>query len=91
VWSEKAAVLATFTGFLEALALKPTIPILPDSPLTCFIVYLSSCTEAQLHDLLQAIVNTFNPGAPQRAIAKKNLSHHAQTLYNSIQQLLPTY
>jgi hypothetical protein len=91
VWSEKAAVLATFTGFLEALALKPNIPILPDSPLTCFIVYLSSCTEAQLHDLLQAIVNTFNPGAPQRAIAKKNLSHHAQTLYNSIQQLLPTY
>jgi hypothetical protein len=91
VWSEKAAVQATFTGFLEALALKPNTPILPDSPLTCFMVYLSSCTEAHLHDLLEAIISTFNPKAPERAIVEKNLSQHAQTLYNSIQQLLPTF
>jgi hypothetical protein len=88
VWSDKAAVEATLTGFLEALSLKPDTPSLPDSPLDCFIAYLASCSQADLLDLSEAIVNRFNPRMPELTVLKKNLNEHAETLYVSIQQLL---
>lgn len=88
VWSDKAAVEASLTGFLEALSMKPDVDILPDSPLACFLAYLSACQASDLRDLSEAIVNRFNPRMPELPVIKKNLSEHVETLYGAIQDLL---
>ena len=88
VWSDKAAVEATLTGFLETLSMKPDTPSLPDSALACFIAYLAACTDADLLYLSEAIVKRYNPKMPGLTVIKKNLSEHVETLYAAIQQLL---
>ncbi len=82
IWSDKAAVRASLIGFLEGLSMKPNIDGLPDSALACFIAYLSACTKADLLDLLQAIVNRFNPKMPELPLIKNNLSEHVETLHH---------
>jgi hypothetical protein len=88
VWSDSIAVEATLIGFLEALSMQPDLASLPDSPLACFIAYLASCTEGDLIDLTEAIVNRFNPQMPGLPIVKKNFGEHVETLYAAIQQIL---
>ena len=82
MWSDAAAVEATLIGFLEALSIKTDIVALPDSPLACFIAYLSSCTKEDLLGLFQAIVDRFNAKMPELPLIKKNISEHAETLYH---------
>lgn len=88
VWSDKTAVDATLTGFLNALTMKSDVDVLPDSPLACFIAYLSACQASDLLDLSEAIINRFNPRMPELPVIKKNLSEHVETLHGSIQQFL---
>ncbi|MGD9078022.1 MAG: hypothetical protein PVG96_01715 [Desulfobacterales bacterium] len=88
VWSDSLAVEATLVGFLEALSMKPDIPFLPDSPLACFVAYLTSCSEKDLIDLTGAIINRSNPQMPGLAVVKKNINTHGEILYASIQQIL---
>jgi hypothetical protein len=88
VWSDSVAVEATLIGFLEALSRKPDVPLLPESPLACFIAYLASCTEAGLIDLTEAIVNRFNPQMPGLNVVKKNIHQHVETLHSCIKKIL---
>jgi len=88
MWSDKAAVEATLIGFLEALSMKPDLAALPDSALACFIAYLSSCTKEDLLDLLQAIVNRFNPKMPELPLIKHNICEHVETLYHIMGKFL---
>jgi hypothetical protein len=88
VWSDKSAVDATFTGFLDALSIKPDVHILPDSPLPCFLAYLSAFQASDLYDLSLAIVKRFDPRMPELPVIKQNLKEHVETLYGSIQDLL---
>lgn len=88
VWSPSEAVDATLTGFLDALSMKPDVDVLPDSPLTCFMAYLSTSDVSDLLDLTEAIVNRYNPRVPELPIIRKNLNEHVETLYGSIQDLL---
>lgn len=91
VWSDKIAVDATLTGFLEALSLKLDGGVLPDSPLTCFVAYLSTCQASDLLDLAKAIVNRFNPRMPELRLIKQNLNEHVLALHKSIQQFLAIF
>ncbi|MDX1708535.1 MAG: hypothetical protein R3274_08045 [Desulfobacterales bacterium] len=91
VWSDKIAVDATLTGFLEALSLKSDVAVLPDSPLACFMAYLSSCQASDLLDLSVAIVDRLNPRLPELPVIKKNLSEHVATLHRAIQDLLAIF
>ena len=88
VCSDSIAVEPTLIGFLEALAIKPDVPSLPDSPMACFMAYLASCTEGDLIDLATAIVNRFNPRMPGLPVIKENIRPHVEALYASIQQIL---
>ncbi|MGD9120932.1 MAG: hypothetical protein PVG59_09635 [Desulfobacterales bacterium] len=88
VWSDESAVDAILTGFLEALALKPDLDVLPDSPLACFMAYLSACQASDLLDLSEAIIKHFNPRMPEMPIIRKNLGEHVETLHAAIQDLL---
>ncbi|MGD8990662.1 MAG: hypothetical protein PVI00_04325 [Desulfobacterales bacterium] len=88
VWSQKIAVEATVTGFLDALSLKPDVEVLPDSVLTCFMAYFSAYQAADLLDLCEAIVSRFNPRMPELPVVKKNLNEHVETLHSAFQQIL---
>ena len=88
VWSQKTAVEATLTGFLDALSLKPDMEVLPDSVLTCFMAYISAYQAADLLDLSEAIVSRFNPRMPELPVIKKNLNEHVETLHSAFQQFL---
>ena len=88
VWSNKDAVDATLTGFLDALSMKSDVNILPDSPLTCFLAYISGCQASDLYDLSKEIVNRFNPRMPELPIIRKNLSEHVETLHDAFQQFI---
>jgi hypothetical protein len=88
VWSDSIAVEPTLIGFLEALSTKPDVPLLPDSPLACFMAYLASCTEGDLMDLAAAIVNRLNPQMPGLKVIEENIRPHVETLYAAIQQML---
>ena len=68
--------------------MKPDIDILPDSPLSCFLAYISACQASDLNDLSVAIVNRFNPRLPELPLIRKNLSEHAATLHSAIQDFL---
>jgi hypothetical protein len=88
VWSGKATIEATFTGFLDALSVKPDMDVLPDSVLACFVAYFSGCQASDLLDLSEAIVDRFNPRMPGLSVIKKNLNEHAETLHGTFQQFL---
>jgi hypothetical protein len=88
VWSEDVAVEGTLKGFFEGLALKPPVDSLQDSVVDCFRKHLLSCSRADLLDLSQAMVNAYNPQAPEVPVIKRNLQSHVKILYNAIKNRL---
>jgi len=88
VWSDDVAVEGTLIGFFEGLALKPSVDLLQDSVVDCFRKHLLSCSQADLFDLSQAMVNAYNPQAPEVPVIKRNLQSHVKILYNSIKNRL---
>ena len=87
VWADNSAVRGTLVGFLNALASKPDVSALPDSPLRCFFPYLLSCSKADLHELSESLLNRFNPDSPEIDVIKQNLERHTDTLHNCIHKL----
>jgi hypothetical protein len=87
VWSSDVAVEGTLKGFFQGLALKPSVDLLQDSVVDSFRKHLLSCSEADLFDLSQAIVNAYNPQAPEIPVIKQNLHSHILILYKSITQV----
>lgn len=88
VWSDNIAVEGTLKGFFEGLALKPPIDLLPLPLVDCLQKHLLSCSQADLFDLSQAIVNAYNPKAPEVPVIKHNLQSHVMILYKSINNWL---
>ncbi|MCK5195868.1 MAG: hypothetical protein KAQ71_18795, partial [Desulfobulbaceae bacterium] len=88
VWSDDVAVEGTLQGFFQGLALKPSVDLLQDSVVDCFRKHLLSCSQADLFDLSQAMVNAYNPRAPEVPVIKHNLQNHVMILYKSINNWL---
>ncbi len=88
VWSDDVAVEGTLKGFFEGLVLKPSVDLLQDSVVDCFRKHLLSCSQADLFDLSQAMVNAYNPQAPEVPVIKRNLQSHVKILYNAIKNRL---
>lgn len=86
VWAEAIAVRSTLEGFLDGLALKSPVPMLSDPPLKCFQQYLRSVTEKDLNELSNAIVNSYNPKAPDIPVIKRNLKEHVMLLYEAMSE-----
>jgi hypothetical protein len=85
VWSGDVAVEGTLQGFFQGLALQPPVDLLQDSVVDCFRKHLLSCSQADLFDLSQAMVNAYKPQAPEVPVIKHNLQSHVMILYKSIQ------
>lgn len=88
VWADRFAVAATIDGFFEGLALKESIPVLPDSIAMCFAHYLSICTAEDLEELCQSVAATFDRRAPETPVIRQNLTEHIASLSQSIEQFL---
>ena len=88
VWADKLAVQSTLTGFLEALALKKPIPLLPGSIDQCFRFYLSACTKQDLYVLCETAINTFNRQAPEIPVINQHLTEHVEALNQAIDAVL---
>jgi hypothetical protein len=88
VWADPFAVIATLEGFFEGLALKPSIPSLPDAIDRCFAYFLSVSSQEDLGDLCRAVADTFDRRAPETVVVRQNLEAHITSLTRSIQQYL---
>ena len=88
IWADNIAVQSTLAGFLEGLALKPRIPLLPGTIAKCFSYYLSVCTKEELHDLSKAVINTFHQQAPEIPVIKQHLTEHVEVLSQALDGIL---
>ena len=84
VWSDPGVVQSTVTGIFDGLAQKPADPILPDAVDTCFLYYLSICSRQDLFELLESILQTVPPAAPEIPLIKEHLAEHVRLLIESI-------
>jgi len=80
VWADGPVVQSTLDGVIDGLALKPSVASMPDSLDNCFRYYLSVCTEEDLYELSNALVETFNRRAPEVRIVKQHLKEHVEEL-----------
>ena len=88
VWADGLAVSSTLNGFFDGLALKPPVAAMPDSLEKCFRYYLSVCTEADLYDLSNVALKTFNRRAPELPVVQQHLKEHVAELNRVIRQIL---
>ncbi|QTA91275.1 Uncharacterized protein dnm_073390 [Desulfonema magnum] len=79
VWADDIAAEGTLNGFFMAMTTR-----FPESLVAGFRKYLLSCTETDLADLSEAIVNTYDPMAPEVPVIKKHLKKHAAALHHAI-------
>ncbi len=72
-------------GFFQGLRRKDSTGLFSDSFDTYFHDYLlSSCTEKDFYDLSSAIVNSYNPLAPEIPVIRQNIQKHAEVLFNAL-------
>jgi hypothetical protein len=88
VWADPAVVWPTLTGFMEGLALQPPVPLLPDTIERCFRYYLSVCTRQDLADLVNAVVNVYDPDTPEYSVLKQRTPEHVESLSGAIQKFI---
>jgi hypothetical protein len=91
VWADRSAVEPTLTGFMEGLALKPPVQLLPASIERCFRYYLSVCAREDLCDLADGVANAYSPEASEHSVLTQHLHEHIETLTRAIQKLVPDF
>jgi len=87
VWLDSEVVQSTVQGLFDALAQKPTDPILPGAVDTCFKYYLSICSRNDLFELSESIIQTRPPAAPEIPLIKQHLAEHVHFLIESIRKI----
>lgn len=85
VWSDDIAVQGTLKGFFQGLNRKNSTGLFSDSFAAYFHDYLlSSCTEKDFYDLSLAIVNSYNPLAPEIPVIRQNIKKHVKILFDVV-------
>ena len=87
VWSDPGAVRSTVKGLFDGLAQKSADSILPDAVDACFKYYLSICSQQDLFELSESILQTLHPATPEIPLIKQHLAEHVQMLFQSINEL----
>lgn len=88
VWANPSSVEPTLAGFMEGLALKPSVRMLPDTIARCFRYYLSVCTRQDLYELTNAIADAYNPAAAEHRVLKLHIHEHVETLSAALQNYI---
>jgi hypothetical protein len=84
VWADAAVVEPVVAGFRSALAKKPSPPHLPDIPINCFDAYMDGCTEAELQEIMAAVIGAYPENHPEKCLLQRESQAHAALLYRSI-------
>ena len=87
-WADASVVGPTLTGFMEGLALKPTVPSMPDTIEQCFHYYLSVCSRQDLYELIHGIANTYDPDSSEHRVISQNIHEHIETLSAAVQSFI---
>jgi hypothetical protein len=85
VWSDETAVEGTVLGFLEGLAQKHGLKMLPEPIAVGFITYLSNFDDSDLLGISGSIVDTYPPQTPEVALIRRHLPVHVVALRQVIQ------
>jgi len=80
VWSDDFVVAATVKGFFDGLSPKHQIELIPGPIDRCFKYYLEYCTDSELLEISQTIVNAYHPEAEERPVINQNLEKHLETV-----------
>ena len=84
VWSDDISLQGSVLGFLEGLAQKPAIDMLPGPIDVCFMVYVANLGLSELLDISRAIIDTYSPEAPEVPLIKQHLHQHMIVLLEVI-------
>jgi hypothetical protein len=79
-WSDDISVPGSVLGFLEGLAQKPVIDILPGPIDGCFIYQFVNHTQSDLLDISRTILNAYPPQASEVPLIRKHLHKHMGVL-----------
>jgi hypothetical protein len=79
-WSDDITVPGTVLGFLEGLAQKPGIDMLPGPIDVCFMYQIVNHTQSDLLDISRTILDTYSPQAPEVPIIRQHLQQHMVVL-----------
>jgi hypothetical protein len=80
VWSDDIAVPGSVLGFLEGLAQKPGIDMLPGPIDGCFMVQFVNHTQSDLMDISRTILDAYPPQAPEVPLIRQHLHKHMVVL-----------
>jgi hypothetical protein len=87
VWLDDYVVSSTVKGVFDGLSQKPAVPELPGTVDTCFKYFLSACSEEDLMDLSESILQTIPSATSDYPVIKQNLANHVRLLTESIRQI----
>jgi hypothetical protein len=87
IWADSAGVRATVAGFMDGLMKKEPFRNFSKSPAACFLDYAHTMTHDDVHQLCTAVVNAYNPKAPEMAIIHDGLPAHSESLYQVLLDL----
>jgi hypothetical protein len=71
-------------GFRSALAEKPQPAQLPDTPTRCFDAYMARCQEADLQEILEAVVAAYPADHPEKPFLTQEARAHAAVLFRTL-------
>lgn len=88
IWSDDSAVYGSLLGFLEGLSAKGPIAELPDTPVVCFLSYLSACSREDITQLCRAVMDRYAAEPAALGLLMHQLPSHARQLYRAIQSVV---
>jgi hypothetical protein len=83
-WSDDITVPGTVLGFLEGLAQKPGIDMLPGPIDVCFMYQIVNYTQFDLLDISRTILEAYSPQAPEVPLIRQHLQQHMVVLHQVI-------
>lgn len=88
VWADEAVVRHTVAGFRSALVKKWRPSPLPETPIKCFDVYMARCSEADLRDIVKAVIAAYPTHHPEKRLLIQKAQAHAAVLYRTLSDSL---
>jgi hypothetical protein len=90
-WSDDITVPGSVLGFLEGLAQKPGIDMLPGPIDVCFMVQIVNHTQSDLLDISRTILDAYSPQAPEVPLIRQHLHKHMVVLSQVIDDFSGPY
>ncbi|MFZ3048999.1 MAG: hypothetical protein WA151_24035 [Desulfatirhabdiaceae bacterium] len=87
IWADSSVIPFTVAGFMDGLRKKEPVPFLPKHPADCFLEYVHAVTRDDMDQLCRAIVDSYNPRAPEIPLIHRQLSDHVTLLSHALTRL----